>query len=301
MPQPLSDEELERHRVEAIRRFVEQRLAEGDRPYKETFGKYREKVEDLFEKTEALQNLDPDILRRHACLLTPLRYACAPPISKDDLETLSRALLEMRRTDKQARQSQALWIARVDVLKQLLDPYRFPWLAEGRCPTLQERDAAVIATASLWCAQVVATHRRGEASKNQQEAVKAVIQKSGYTLIKRTKFTVPAAEIEVGKYSLEAQLDVHKADFVVRTGYVRVLAIECKVSNSATNSIKRINDVINKARAWKQRFGDLVTPVAILGGVFKLTDLRRTQAEGVYLVFDHDLDRLTALLGKRGR
>lgn len=294
-----SDQELERHRVEAIRRFVEQRLAEGNRPYKEAFGKYREQVEDLLEKTDALQKIDPDILRRHARLLTPLRYACAPPISKDDLETLSRALLEMRPTDEQARQSQALWIARKDVLKQALDPYRFPWLAEGRSPTPQEREAAVIATTSLWCAQVVATRRRSEASKNQQEAVKAVIEASGFTLITRREFAVPAAEIDVGEYSLEAQLAAHKADFVVRTEYDRVLAIECKVSNSATNSIKRINDVINKARAWKQRFGDLVTPLAILGGVFKLTDLRRAQAQGVYLVFDHDLDRLTGLLRER--
>lgn len=44
------------------------------------------------------------------------------------------------------------------------------------------------------------------------------------------------------------------AIFRLRDG--RLLFIECKVSNSVRNSIKRRNDVSNKARAWREEFGN---------------------------------------------
>ncbi|MEO8648322.1 MAG: XamI family restriction endonuclease [Acidobacteriota bacterium] len=49
------------------------------------------------------------------------------------------------------------------------------------------------------------------------------------------------------------------------------MPIECKVSNSATNSVKRLNnDAAAKAETWIKDFGEMVVvPVAVLGGVYK--------------------------------
>ena len=45
-----------------------------------------------------------------------------------------------------------------------------------------------------------------------------------------------------------------KAAFLVRLWDHRIMAIECKVSNSATNSVKRLNnDAAAKAEAWDER------------------------------------------------
>jgi hypothetical protein len=294
-----SDEELEQLRVAAIRRFVEQRFAEGAEPYSQTFNECRTSVEDLLDKTNALCNMDPEMLRKYPSLLEALRYACGPPISEDDLKTVSQEWLAMQSEGEKGAPD--LLSACVMVLMRRLDRNRFPWVFEKREPTASERHTAVIATATLWCVQRVATNRRGEASDVQQKAVEHVLKSLGYTRVHRRKFIVPLVELEIGQYSLEAQLGQHKADFVIRPDYRHVVAIECKVSNSGINSIKRLNDIINKARSWQQSFGQGVVSVAVLGGVFRLADLKRAQDANVYLVFDHDLGPLRKALERKPR
>jgi hypothetical protein len=74
------------------------------------------------------------------------------------------------------------------------------------------------------------------------------------------------------------------------------MAIECKVSNSSTNSVKRLNnDAAAKAQAWISQFGTLgVVPVAVLTGVYKLGNLVDAQNSGLTLYWAHDLDQLLA-------
>ena len=58
------------------------------------------------------------------------------------------------------------------------------------------------------------------------------------------------------------------------------MPLECKVSNSSTNSVKRLNnDAAVKAETWRQDFGTVpIVPAAVLSGVYKLTTwkMRRT-------------------------
>jgi hypothetical protein len=62
-----------------------------------------------------------------------------------------------------------------------------------------------------------------------------------------------------------------KADVVIGLWDGRKMALECKVSNSELNSIKRLNnDAAMKAVEWRKEFGALgVEPGALLAGVFK--------------------------------
>ena len=73
------------------------------------------------------------------------------------------------------------------------------------------------------------------------------------------------------------------------------MAIECKVSNSATNSVKRLNnDAAAKAEAWLKDFGTRqVVPAAVLSGVYKLHNLEEAQNRGLALFWAHDLKALT--------
>ena len=74
----------------------------------------------------------------------------------------------------------------------------------------------------------------------------------------------------------------------------RLMPIECKVSNSSTNSVKRLNnDAAVKAQFWISKFGsDQVVPAAMLAGVFKVLNLTQAQDRKLALFWSHDLDKL---------
>ena len=72
------------------------------------------------------------------------------------------------------------------------------------------------------------------------------------------------------------------------------MPIECKVSNSATNSVKRLNnDAAAKAAAWILHFGRGQTvPCAVVSGVFKTNNLRQAQDAELTIFWSHDLEPL---------
>ncbi|MGH2771058.1 MAG: XamI family restriction endonuclease [Actinomycetota bacterium] len=56
------------------------------------------------------------------------------------------------------------------------------------------------------------------------------------------------------------------------------MALECKVSNSALNSVKRlIRETGGKARSWRNAFGLQIVTGAVLAGVYKLGNLLDAQ------------------------
>jgi hypothetical protein len=69
------------------------------------------------------------------------------------------------------------------------------------------------------------------------------------------------------------------------------MPIECKVSNSALNSVKRINnDAAAKAVEWLKTFGtNQVVPTAVISGVFKVNNLLQAQEAGLTLFWARDL------------
>lgn len=76
------------------------------------------------------------------------------------------------------------------------------------------------------------------------------------------------------------------------------MPIECKVSNSTLNSLKRLNnDAAVKAVTWKRDFGvHQVVPAAVLSGVYDLHNLLDAQARGLTIFWAHDLRPLTDFL-----
>lgn len=93
-------------------------------------------------------------------------------------------------------------------------------------------------------------------------------------------------------------MGTRKADFVIGLWDHRRMLIECKVSNSELNSVKRLNnDAAAKAEAWLQDFGrNNVVPAAVLSGVYKINNLIEAQDRGLALFWAHDLSQLEAWL-----
>lgn len=78
------------------------------------------------------------------------------------------------------------------------------------------------------------------------------------------------------------------------------MPIECKVSNSATNSVKRLNnDAAAKAEEWRKDFGAVqVVPSAVLSGVYKLRNLENAQGRGLHLFWAHNIAQLIDWIAK---
>lgn len=151
-----------------------------------------------------------------------------------------------------------------------------------------------MASAALLAAQRIATQRRKTGKDNQEGKVKSYLCSLGFTEVPTTAISTIVQGPQAGQFCAECQLGNRKADVVVRLHDTRLMAIECKVSNSATNSVKRLNnDAAAKAKYWIGQFGTAqVVPAAVMAGVFKALNLEQAQASQLSLFWSHDLGKL---------
>lgn len=287
-----TEEQLTSGLVKAQALFRQERMEEPLEAYLEAFEQYQGTVEDLLEASVDLVQLDQssvDILTNPA-LLKAFRYLTGPPVSEDDLKVLAEAFLSPSRLKADKEMA-----ARVlQVVHLGLDRRRFPWVTENREPSEEERKAAVLASAALMASSHVSTSRRSEGKDEQEQTVEAALIASGLTKVETREVDTFNKAPRTGEFCRESLLGNRKADFIVGLGDQRIMAIECKVSNSSTNSVKRLNnDAAAKAEAWISQFGTRnVVPVAVLSGVYKLHNLIDAQHRGLTLFWAHDLNEL---------
>lgn len=199
---------------------------------------------------------------------------------------------------KRLREDPELVKRTLETVFQGLDHRRFPWIRENREPTPAEREAAVLASAALAAMRGVEAKRRNEGKSSQEELVRQALLSLALepiSLPNRSAATLAEAP-RPGQFSGESNLAGSKADFLVGLWDHRVMAIECKVSNSSVNSFKRLNrEATDKAADWIGLLGQLqVVPVAVLSGVFSLDNLENAQRVGLVLYWAHRLSDLTA-------
>ncbi len=293
-PPQWSEEDLDKASREATEIFRKERLEEPLEDYLEAFDDCLGNVEDLFETTIDLTELDESAIQflTDQKLLGVFRYLSGPPISDDDLKTVAEVPSlnpAQLRNDPEAVQRI------ISVIRMGMDRRRFPWVREEREPTETEKKAAILASAALMATQRVGTERRSKGKKAQEGMVSGVLTGAGLIEVANRKVLTLTDAPEPGQFCGESYLGDRKADFLVRLWDHRIMAIECKVSNSATNSVKRLNnDAAAKAEAWIKDFGTRqVVPAAVLSGVYKLHNLEDAQNRGLALFWAHDLRALT--------
>lgn len=277
-------------RLAAIARFRDERLQEPLEQYLELFDAYRGDVEELLRATADLTNIDApalDILTRPA-LLAALRYVAGPPISEDDLKTLAEASLAARRLQRDHSMAGRV----IETILTGLDRRRFPWVAEGREPEEAERETAAVASAALMATQSLSTSRRSAGKNRQEGAVEAALVGAGFDQVTPRAVNTLEDAPRHGQFCREAMFGTRKADFVIGLWDGRKMPLECKVSNSSTNSVKRLNnDAAVKAAAWRKEFGTAQTvPAAMLSGVFKTHNLVTAQQDGLALFWSYKLE-----------
>lgn len=297
-PPRWTEEQLTFALVKAQEIFRQERMEEPLEAYLEAFELYQGTVEDLLETSVDLAQLDQrslDILTNPE-LLKAFRYLTGPPVSEDDLKVLAEAFLSPSRL----RADKGMATRVLQVVRLGLDRRRFPWVAEDREPSEEERKAAVLASAALMASSHVSTRRRSDGKNQQENFVEEALQANGFTKVETREVDTFNKAPGPGKFCRESLLGPRKADFLIGLWDQRVMAIECKVSNSSTNSVKRLNnDAAVKAVEWTKRFGDLnVVPVAVLSGVFKLHNLLDAQKRGLAIFWAHDLSELMSWIKK---
>ena len=287
-------EELEADRLKASAEFIRERLEEPLEDYLEAFDDHLGVIEELLEMTVDLTEIDGsaiDILTSPK-LLEAFRYLGAPPISLDDYKVLA----DTTSLSKATLQASPETVSRlVDVVRQVLDRRRFAWVSQGREPSEAERKAAVMASAALVAASRTQTGRRSKGKELQEAAVKVALRGMGFTEVNTRTIPNVSFAPAPGEFCGESLLGSRRADIVVRLNDQRLMPIECKVSNSSTNSVKRLNnDAAVKAGSWREDFGRRqVVPTAVLSGVYKLHNLVDAQDRGLTLFWAHDLAPLT--------
>lgn len=228
-------------------RFQAERL---DEPL-ELYSKFFDAFVPIFEQLIAQvgQLADPDLLEgimTDADTRLAFRYLTAPPISEDDLKTLADAKMSPTALRKDPEAARRL----TDVVLHILDPKRFPWIVEDRDPQAGELRTATVASAALAAAQRVQTRRRNEAKSVQEKEVKQFLRELGFAEVARRPISNLRDAPDPGQCCSECKLGSSRADMVVGLHDRRVLAIECKASNSEVNSFKRINhEAVGKARS----------------------------------------------------
>lgn len=291
-----SDEELDQDLEISIASFRRERMQEPLAAYLKVYDQVEEAIETLLETTSDLATLEEQALKLLTVpdLAEAFRYLAAPPISIDDLKVLA----DTRSLAPSVLAANPAFVRRLaQTIRSGLDPRRFPWISESRPPTETERTVAIMASSTLMAVQRIETSRRNEGKLAQEEKVRHILAEHGLESVSiagnviNTLSEAPRA----GQFCREVQLGERKADFVVGLWDNRLMAIECKVSNSSLNSVKRLNnDAAVKAEIWTRDFGTRnIVPVAVLSGVFKLLNLQNAQARGLTLYWSHRLTDLT--------
>ena len=289
--------ELTRDAEEAKALFRQQRLDEPRGLYSQFFNAFSPVFDDIIDQLRGDDPLDPAKIVElvgDKDIRTAFRYLAAPPVSEDDLKTLADTTLSanaLRRDPEQA--------ARVrDIILQVIDPHRFPWIVEKREPTENERAGAIVASAVLVAARKVETSRRSDAKTRQEESVKAKLRDIDFAEVPPRDMPLLDAAPASGEFCGESKLGDTRADLVIRLYDRRAMPVECKSSNSAVNSFKRINhEALGKATAWLAAFGRRqIVPVAVISGVFNPANLNTAQAEGLVLIWSHRLEDLAEFI-----
>lgn len=297
-PARWTEEELEQDVRRAVDNFRRERMQEPLGAYLDAFDGYQVFVEDLLEASVDLTEIDEratEVLT-NPNLLEAFRYVAGPPLSADDLRTLSEGVLSPARL----RKDPAMVHRIVEVVRMGLDRRRFPWISENREPSEQEKSAAVLASAALMATRRVGTARRRQGKESQELLVESTLSASGLTKVGARPIPTLNHAPSAGEFCRESLLGSRKADIVVRLWDHRILPIECKVSNSALNSIKRVNnDAAAKAETWINDFGTRnIVPAAVLSGVYMLRHLTDAQQRGLTIFRAHNLQALVSWIEK---
>ena len=203
----------------------------------------------------------------------------APPVSQDQFRLLCPEWSKGAENDGRPANEIAATSAAAAIVPRL-DSNLITWSLGSASPTRAQLRGVLKVTAALMAAQKVATARRTSLSTAQELSVIDLLEANGWTklpskLIDKRAAVAPKHFMHKTRFATKTR--PQEVDIACRLRDTFVLAMECKVTNDETNSVKRINDILKKATAWHEHWGSFVLTAALLDGVVAAKDVRRLE------------------------
>ncbi|MFF9597029.1 XamI family restriction endonuclease [Methylobacterium fujisawaense] len=188
-------------------------------------------------------------------------------------------------------------------INERMDHTIAPWLVAGRDPTREDVTLFLKVVSALLASQTVQTQRRTRLAAAQENAVIDRLQRAEWTRLPSRlidhRAQVPARHFMYKTRFATSPTTHQEVDIACGLPGTYVVAMECKVTNDETNSVKRVNDVLKKATAWRRQWGAFVQTAALLQGVIAPKDVQRLTDAEVEVFWSHDLDTFMAWLAAR--
>ena len=233
----------------------------------------------------------PAALRSNGGHALAFRQMLAPPLSQDQFKLVCPSWNKNTEVKSRPIISGAAIVG--GAIVERLDRGVVKWALGTRPNSRKEVITLLQVAATLIAAQTVATARRSRLAFEQENAVVDLLTSRGWTKLPSrlidTRGEVPAKSFMRKSRFATATTAHQEVDIACGLGSSYVLAMECKVTNDETNSVKRINDVLKKAAAWKNHWGSFVVTAALLQGVIAAKDVQRLTDGGVEVFWSHDL------------
>lgn len=234
----------------------------------------------------------PAALQKNGGHTLVLRHLLAPPISQDQFSLICA---EWRKSGEKS--GRPMPQVEADCVTATFHTRRSPslttWLDRNRNPTTRELRRVFFAVAPLIASQQVQTIQRNGAAAAQEGAVVKMLEARGWKKLPAksidTLGALPFKHFSHKTRFATKSLTPQEVDLALGLQGTVVLAMECKVSNDGTNSVKRVNDVIKKATAWKDHWGNFVRTAALLQGVIEVKDVNRLLDQDIEVFWSHDL------------
>lgn len=293
--------QIEHHTLEcekAKKLYIASRTPEQDASdWNESLRQARKLIADALRASNYLIDIPKALIADGSHMLV-FRHIAAPPVSQDQFALMCPAWrkgtekpVEPGRKKRAMPRPQAEAAAAAFMLRRSRP--LTPWIDSCRQPLKREVLRLLWSVAPSIANQQLVTLQRTKAANAQESAVTALLSAKGWT-------RMPSSQLDT-RASLPAKHYMHKTryatgtaspqevDIAIGLGKTVVLAMECKVSNDATNSVKRINDVLKKASAWKEHWGNFVKTAALLQGVIAPKEIERLLDADVEVFWSHDL------------
>lgn len=219
-----------------------------------------------------------------------LRQVLAPPVSQDQFKLICPSYSKTSETSGRPSRKPA---EVASTIAERLDLGVAGWISRGQRPTRRELETFLRVASTLIGLQQLSTARRKRLATEQENAVVSGLEANGWTRLPSqlidTRAAVPERHFMRKTRFATATTTPQEVDIACGLKNSYVLAMECKSTNDETNSVKRVNDVLKKATAWKDHWGSFVMTAALLQGVIAPKDVQRLTDAGVHVFWSHDL------------
>lgn len=285
--------------------------------YRDTRKTTIDNVEEGLTLTEDLTRIDAATIKAHPGILPMLRMAACPPLARDRLIGLADSSknfvgnLELGKLPP--RITPALLedhLGKISgILSKLLDVDIFPWLADKRRPTVEERYRSSTIVADRLCGAVAEPIVRNAQEKRQLTLLEEILIKKGYKL-KAHPSAAALNEMEPGTFSFRMNVFVKSSNADAKAVRIPVDAviqpltaklphlpvlIEAKSAGDFTNVNKRRKEEATKINQLKATFGKDVVFVLLLCGYFDAAYLGYEAAEGIDWIWEHRIEEIDQL------